>query len=434
MDIINIIDKKKKKLELNKNEIDFVIKEYLTGNIPDYQMSAFLMTIWFNGMNYQEINHLTMSMALSGQIIKLDSIPGIKVDKHSTGGVGDKTSIALIPMVAAAGVPVPKISGRALGHTGGTIDKLESIKNFRTDLPLDKFIENIKNIKASIISASINIAPADKKIYALRDVTGTVDSIPLIASSIMSKKIAGGADAFVINITVGSGSFLNNITKAISLGKIMINIGKSNNKKMYIVLSSMDQPLGNAIGNSLEVQEAINILNNSGPSDLKELCLCLGSYMLMASEIVKKPEDGVKLLEEMISSGKAKDKFIEIVKNQDGEIKQVLEPALLPKAKYQKDIYSRHFGFVTKLDARSIGESVMLLGAGRGKKDEPIDLSVGIVLRKKVGDKVKKNDILATIHYNDSDKYDLVKNKVQKAFLIDEKKPRKKPLIIKVIS
>ncbi len=433
MDIINIIEKKKKKIKLNKNEIEFVIKEYLKDNIPDYQMSAFLMTIWFNGMSYQEINNLTMAMARSGEIIKLDTIPGIKVDKHSTGGVGDKTSIALIPMVAAAGVPVPKISGRALGHTGGTIDKLESIQNFRTDLSLNKFIDNVKNIKASIISTNINIAPADKKIYALRDVTGTVDSIPLIASSIMSKKIAGGADAFVLNITVGSGAFLSNIKEAISLGRIMLNIGKSNKKKVYIIISSMDQPLGKAIGNSLEVQEAIEILDNKGPSDVRELCLCLGSYMLIAGGIVKTQQEGIKLLNEIIISGKAKDKLMEIVKNQNGEISQILKPDLLPRAKYQKDIYSQEKGFIKKVDARIIGESTMLLGAGREKKDDYIDLSVGMVLRKKIGDKVEKNDTLATIHYNDIDKFNLIKNNIPKAFLITEKEPRKKPLILKIM-
>ncbi|MDD3656274.1 MAG: thymidine phosphorylase [Atribacterota bacterium] len=434
MDIINIIERKKNKLPLNENEINFVIVEYLKGNIPDYQMSAFLMTIWFNGMNYEETNNLTMAMSRSGKILNLNSIPGIKVDKHSTGGVGDKTTLALIPMVAAAGVPVPKISGRALGHTGGTIDKLESIKNFNTDLPIERFIENINKIKSSIISANIDISPADKKIYALRDVTGTIDSIPLIASSIMSKKIAGGADAFVLNVTVGNGAFLQNISDAISLGKIMVNIGKSNNKKTYVVISSMDQPLGYAVGNSLEVQEAIELLNNRGPSDLKELCLFLGSYMLVAGGIVKKQQDGINLLEKIIISGKALNKFIEIVKNQNGDVNQIRKPSLLPKSKYQENIYSPKRGFIKKIDARTIGQAAMSLGAGRKKKDDNIDLSVGLVLRKKIGDQVDVNDTLATIYYNNVESYNLIEENVPKAFYITDKKISKKPLILKVLS
>ncbi|MDD4895728.1 MAG: thymidine phosphorylase [Atribacterota bacterium] len=434
MDIINIIERKKNKLPLNENEINFVIVEYLKGNIPDYQMSAFLMTIWFNGMNYEETNNLTMAISRSGKILNLNSIPGIKVDKHSTGGVGDKTTLALIPMVAAAGVPVPKISGRALGHTGGTIDKLESIKNFNTDLPIERFIENINKIKSSIISANIDISPADKKIYALRDVTGTIDSIPLIASSIMSKKIAGGADAFVLNVTVGNGAFLQNISDAISLGKIMVNIGKSNNKKTYVVISSMDQPLGYAVGNSLEVQEAIELLNNRGPSDLKELCLFLGSYMLVAGGIVKKQQDGINLLEKIIISGKALNKFIEIVKNQNGDVNQIRKPSLLPKSKYQENIYSPKRGFIKKIDARTIGQAAMSLGAGRKKKDDNIDLSVGLVLRKKIGDQVDVNDTLATIYYNNVESYNLIEENVPKAFYITDKKISKKPLILKVLS
>jgi pyrimidine-nucleoside phosphorylase len=434
MDIINIIERKKNKLPLSENEINFIIAEYLKGSIPDYQMSAFLMTIWFNGMNYEETNNLTMAMSRSGKILNLDSIPGIKVDKHSTGGVGDKTTLALIPMVAAAGVPVPKISGRALGHTGGTIDKLESIKNFNTDLPIERFIENINKIKSSIISANIDISPADKKIYALRDVTGTIDSIPLIASSIMSKKIAGGADAFVLNVTVGSGAFLQNISDAISLGKIMVNIGKSNNKKTYAVISSMDQPLGYAVGNSLEVQEAIELLNNRGPSDLKELCLFLGSYMLVAGGIVKKHQDGIKLLEEIIISGKALNKFIEIVKNQNGDVNQIRKPFLLPKSKYQENIYSPKRGFIKKIDARTVGQAAMLLGAGRKKKDDNIDLSVGLILRKKIGDQIDVNDTMATIYYNNVESFNLIKESVPKAFYITDKKTSKKPLILKVLS
>jgi pyrimidine-nucleoside phosphorylase len=434
MNIIDIIEKKKNNFTLNTTEINFVIAEYLEGNIPDYQMSALLMTIWFNGMNYQEINDLTMAMARSGDILDLSLVPGIKVDKHSTGGVGDKTSLALVPMVAAAGVPVPKISGRALGYTGGTIDKLESVKNFQTDLPTEKFIENIKKVKASIISTNINIAPADKKIYALRDVTGTIDSIPLIASSIMSKKIASGADALVLNVTIGSGAFMKNINDAITLGKTMVNIGKNNNKKTYVIISSMDQPLGYAVGNSLEVKEAVSLLNNQGPADLRELCLFLGSYMLLAGGIVKTKQDGIKLLDELIKNGKALNKLMEIVESQNGEVKQIEDPSLLPRSRFQKEVLSDKKGYIQKVEARTIGETAMLLGAGRKKKDDYIDPSVGVVLKKKIGDWVDVNEVLATIHYNDEDKYNLIKDNIQKTFHIRDKKPRKKPIILLVIS
>ena len=434
MDIISIIEKKKNKKTLNEFEINFTLKGYLDGSIPDYQMSALLMAIWFNGMDYQEISKLTMSMARSGEILDLSSIPGIKVDKHSTGGVGDKTTLALIPMVAAAGVPVPKISGRALGHTGGTVDKLESITGIKTDLTVEKFISSVKRINAAIIGSTVDIAPADHKIYALRDVTGTVDSIPLMASSIMSKKIAGGADAFVLDITVGYGAFLRNIDDAISLGEIMVNIGNSNHKKTYAVISSMEQPLGYAVGNSLEVQEALELLNNRGPSDLKEICLFLGSYMLLAGGVVKKQLDGIKLLEEVITSGSALTKFMEIVGNQGGDINQIETPASLPKAKHQADISSSHKGFIKEVNAKMIGQSAMFLGAGRAKKGDSIDLSVGVLLRKKIGDRVDKNESLATVYYNNKNKYNLIKDNILKAFQITDKKPKGKPLILKVIS
>ena len=434
MDIISIIEKKKNKLTLNESEIDFILNGYLEGSIPDYQMSALLMAIWFNGMDYQEINKLTMSMAKSGEIIDLSSIPGIKVDKHSTGGVGDKTTIALVPMVAAAGVPVPKISGRALGHTGGTVDKLESIANFKTNLTVENFINSVKKIKASIIGSTVNIAPADHKIYALRDVTGTINSIPLMASSIMSKKIAGGADALVLNVTVGDGAFLSSLEDAISLSEVMVNIGKNNHKKTYAVISSMEQPLGYAVGNSLEVQEALELLNNRGPSDLREICLFLGSYMLMAVGIVDKQQDGIKLLKEIIANGSALTKFMEIVYNQKGDINQIRKPELLPRAKYKRDINSPLGGFIGKVEARIIGQAAMLLGAGRMKKDDDIDLTVGVVLRKKIGDWINEKEPLATVHYNNKEKYDLIKDSILKAFHITDKKPKEKPLILKVIS
>ncbi len=433
MGIIEIIEKKKNKRELTKQEIKSVVTDYLNKRIPDYQMSALLMAIWFNGMNDQEINDLTMIMAESGKIIDLSSIAGIKVDKHSTGGVGDKTTLALLPMVAASGVPVPKISGRGLGHTGGTIDKLESISNFQTNLPIDKFINTVKKVNSSIIGTSIDLAPADKKIYSLRDVTGTIDSIPLIASSIMSKKIAGGADAFVLNVTTGSGAFLKKYSDAVSLGKKMVNIGIANKKETYVIISSMEQPLGYAIGNSLEVQEAIALLNNQGPDDFRKICLFIGSYMLIAGGVAKSHLEGIRIMEDIIKSGRAFRKLEEMVKNQNGDTKQIENPDLLPKAKYYKDIYSNKKGYIKKVNARMIGEASVHLGAGREKKDDNIDLSVGIVLKKKIGYPVKEKEVLAKIYYNDEQKLKLAIDKVKNAFHIVERKPKEDPLVLAVI-
>ncbi len=433
MNIIEIIEKKKHNNKLSTEEIIFVVENYLNGKIADYQMSALLMAIWFNGMDNNEIYDLTISMAKSGKIIDLSSISEKKVDKHSTGGVGDKTSLILLPMVASLGVPVPKISGRGLGHTGGTIDKLESITGFQTDLTIENFIKNVKKIKASIISANINLAPADKHIYSLRDVTGTIDSIPLIASSIMSKKIAGGADAFVLNITVGRGAFIKNISNAILLAETMVDIGRKNQKDTYVVISSMNQPLGFAVGNSLEVQEVISLLNNKGPDDLKEICLFIGAYMLIAGNVTRNVEDGINMLKEVLENGKALNKFKQIVKSQNGDIAQIDKPDLLPKSKYQGEIYSEQKGFIDKVDALLIGDASRILGAGREAKDDAIDLSAGIVLKKKIGQKVNPKDILATLHYNDEKKYFLAKDIVKNAFHVIDKKPKKEPLLLSYI-
>jgi len=433
MNIIEIIEKKKNNQELTTQEIQFVINDYLHENIPDYQISAFLMTIWFNGMTEREISDLTITMAKSGEILDLSSISGIKVDKHSTGGVGDKTTLALLPMVAAAGVRVPKISGRGLGHTGGTIDKLESITGFQTDLSIKKFIKIVKTINTSIIGTNINLAPADKKMYALRDVTGTIDSIPLIASSIMSKKIAGGANAFVLNVTVGRGAFLSHLSDAVSLGKIMVNIGEHNNKDTYVIISAMDQPLGYAVGNSLEVKEAIALLNNQGPDDLRTLCLFIGSYMLIAGGLVQDQQEGIHMLEEVLDNGMALKKLKEMVKSQNGDTSQIDHPDLLSKSKYQGDIYSVKKGYIDKVDARIIGEASMLLGAGRAKKVDKIDLSVGIILKKKKGQWVESKEVMATLYYNDEKKFDLAKVMVKNAFHIVDQKPKDEPLILSVI-
>lgn len=434
MRFYDLIIKKRNGQKLNQEEVDFMIKEYIEDRIPDYQMSAMLMAIYFKGMSNNEIKYLTMAMVNSGKIIDLSSIPGIKVDKHSTGGVGDTTTLALAPMVAAAGVPVAKMSGRGLGHTGGTIDKLEAIEGFETELSLNKFIKIVKEVGVSIIGPTSNLAPADKKLYALRDVTGTVDSIPLIVGSIMSKKIAAGADAIVLDVTTGSGAFMKEHKDALKLGKIMVDIGLELEKETVAIVSNMDEPLGFAIGNSLEVKEAIEVLKNRGPEDLRNLCLVLGSYMLKSGGVVKTPEEGRNKLIKIIEEGKAFNKFKEIVMAQGGNLRVVENPELLPLAKYCLKIKADKSGYIQRIDSRLIGESAMILGAGREKKESEIDLSVGIVLKKKVGSKIDISEDLAEVYYNNSEKLKEAKKKLLSSFTIGNKKPEKLPLILATIS
>lgn len=434
MRFCDLIIKKRNGLKLSKKEIDYAIKAFDEGEIPDYQMSAMLMAIYFQGMDINEIKYLTMAMVNSGKIIDLNSIPGIKVDKHSTGGVGDTTTLALAPMVAAAGVPVAKMSGRGLGHTGGTIDKLESIEGFKTELSLNKFIDIVKKVGASIISPTSDLAPADKKLYALRDVTGTIDSIPLIVSSIMSKKLAAGADAIVLDVTTGSGAFMQEYKDALKLGKIMVDIGLELGKETVAVISNMDEPLGFAIGNSLEVKEAIEILKNKGPEDLRDLCLALGAHMLKLGGAVKSYKEGKNRLEKILQEGTAFNKFKEMITAQGGNLEVIDRPELLPLAKHCTKIKADISGYIQKIDSRLLGESAMLLGAGREKKESEIDLSVGIILKKKVGSKVNINEDLAEVHYNDSEKLKEAKNKLFSSFVIGDKKPKKLPLILATIS
>jgi pyrimidine-nucleoside phosphorylase len=435
----DLIIKKRNGLKLSEKEIDHAIKAFDEGEIPDYQMSAMLMAIYFQEMDINEIKYLTMAMVNSGKIIDLSSITGIKVDKHSTGGVGDTTTLALAPMVAAAGVPVAKMSGRGLGHTGGTIDKLESIKGFKTELSMNKFIDIVKKVGTSIISPTSDLAPADKKLYALRDVTGTIDSIPLIVGSIMSKKLAAGADAIVLDVTTGSGAFMQEYKDALKLGKIMVDIGLELGKETVAIVSNMDEPLGFAIGNSLEVKEAIDILNNRGPEnrgpeDLRNLCLVLGAHMLKLGGAAKNYEEGRNRLEKILKEGTAFDKFKEMITAQGGNTEVVDKPELLPVAKYCTKIKSDSGGYVQKIDSRLIGECAMLLGAGREKKESEIDLSVGIILKKKVGSQVNINEDLAEVYYNDSEKLKETKNKLFSSFVIGDKKPQKLPLILATIS
>ena len=355
MRFYDLIIKKRDGQELSQEEINFMIEEYCEDRVPDYQMSAMLMAIYFKGMSNSEIKHLTMAMVNSGKIIDLSSIPGIKVDKHSTGGVGDTTTLALAPMVAAAGVPVAKMSGRGLGHTGGTIDKLESIEGFKTELSLNKFIETVKKVGVSIISPTSDLAPADKKLYALRDVTATVDSIPLIVSSIMSKKIAAGADAIVLDVTTGSGAFISRYEDALKLGEIMVDIGSELGKETVAIITNMDEPLGFAIGNSLEVREAVEVLKNKGPEDLRKLCIVLGSYMLKLGGMVNSIEGGKRKLTKILEEGRAFTKFKEMVVAQGGNFQVIENPELLPVAKYCFKIKADKSGYVQRANSRLIG-------------------------------------------------------------------------------
>ena len=434
MRMYDIILKKREGMELSKAEIEYVVKGYNEGVIPDYQVSSFLMAIYFQKMNKRETSDLTMAIVNSGEILSLSGIEGIKVDKHSTGGVGDKTTLVLGPMVAAAGAPVAKISGRGLGHTGGTIDKLESIKGFSTDLRREEFIENVNTVKLAVCGQTADLAPADKKLYALRDVTGTVDNISLIASSIMSKKIASGADCIVLDVKTGTGAFMKTIEDSFLLAQEMVDIGTNIGRQTVAVISDMDEPLGMAIGNSLEVKEAIDTLKGAGPKDLLELCLTLGAEMLVLAKKAKDTSVARIILEETISSGRAYEKFKEFVKAQGGDISMIENTELLPDAKYKVLVKSRNSGYVSKIIADEIGIAALILGAGRETKESIIDYGVGIVLNKKVNDTINKNDIIATIHANSEEKIKEAEEKIHKAFHITPNKPENRLLIFGVVT
>ena len=397
MRMYDLIMKKRNGGTLSRDEIFFMIEGYTKGNVPDYQMSAMMMAIYFNGMNEKETAALTMAMAESGDQLDLSGIQGIKVDKHSTGGVGDKTSLALTPMVSACGVKIAKMSGRGLGHTGGTIDKLESFQGFSTSLSEEAFIDQVNRIGISIIGQTKNLAPADKKLYALRDVTATVDNMSLIASSIMSKKLAAGADAIVLDVKTGSGAFMKEEADAMLLAGEMMTIGKNAGRKMMAVISDMDQPLGNAVGNALEVKEAIETLKGHGPADFTELCMTLGSCMLMVAEIAENEQQAREMLKEAVDSGKALDKLAELVEAQGGDKRMVYETDLLPKASSITPLLSEKDGYVEKIQCDEVGICSLILGGGRETKESAIDLSVGIVLTKKVGSHVKAGEPLAFI-------------------------------------
>lgn len=404
MRMYDLIMKKRNGKPLEKEEIDWMISEYTAGRIPDYQMSAFLMAVYFQGMSEEETLNLTMAMAHSGEMLDLSGIRGIKVDKHSTGGVGDKTSLALTPMVAACGIRVAKMSGRGLGHTGGTIDKLESFSGFSTEISAEQFEEQVNRIGISIMGQTADLAPADKKLYALRDVTATVDQMSLIASSIMSKKLAAGADAIVLDVKTGSGAFMKTREDALALAEEMVRIGNGAGRHTIAVVSDMNQPLGNAVGNVLEVQEAIATLRGEGPEDFTELCLTIGSYMLVAGKKADTPEEARAMLQRVIADGSALKKLEEFVEAQGGDPEQVRHPELLPAAAIQEPILAPMDGYLQSIQCEEVGNCSMILGGGRETKESALDLSVGLILHKKTGDFVKKGEPLATIHANDREK------------------------------
>ena len=425
MRMYDIIMKKRNGGELSKEEIDFFITKYTKGEIPDYQVSALMMAIYFRKMTEAETLALTMAMAKSGDMLDLSEIAGIKVDKHSTGGVGDKTSLALTPMVAACGIPVAKMSGRGLGHTGGTIDKLESFDGFSTGISTSQFMDNVNKIGIAIMGQTADLAPADKKLYALRDVTATVDNMSLIASSIMSKKLAAGADAIVLDVKTGSGAFMKTEEDSFALAKEMVQIGNNAGRKTIAVVSDMDQPLGKAVGNALEVEEAIATLRGEGPEDFTELCMTLGAQMLLAGQKAETKEQARKMLEQVIEDGSALHKLAQFVEAQGGNSKAVYDTSLLPKADIVKEIPSPVTGYINKIACDEIGICSLILGGGRETKESEIDLAVGIVLQKKVGDYVKQGEALAVIHANDALKCEAaIKRFIQAYTITDEKTDR----------
>ncbi|MCI8301105.1 MAG: pyrimidine-nucleoside phosphorylase [Lachnospiraceae bacterium] len=429
----DIITKKKRGEHLNEEEIRFWIDGCTNGTIPDYQISALMMAICFQGMDRGETLNLTLAMRDSGKVLDLSRIQGVKVDKHSTGGVGDKTSLVLAPMVAALGIPVAKMSGRGLGYTGGTIDKLECFPGFSTALPVEKFYHNVNRIKMAIMGQSENLAPADKKLYALRDVTATVDQLSLIASSIMSKKLAANADAIVLDVKTGNGAFMKTEEDAIALAEEMVWIGNSAGKQTSAVITDMDQPLGYAVGNSLEVKEAILALNGFGPDDLMEVVYALGIEMVLSADMAKTDDDAKALLVQTIQTKTALDKFAEFAEAQGGGQRMVYQPERLPVGKIQLQVQNTQEGYVSRIMAEEIGLASLILGGGRITKESEIDLSVGILLHKKRGDQVHPGDVLATVYANDMEKAKEAYGKVVCAYQIQNQPVQHIPVIKRVI-
>lgn len=421
MHIVDLITKKRDGLPLSKAEIQYLIENYTHGKISDYQMSAFLMAVYFKGMTEEEATFLALAMRDSGEVIDLSDIKGVKVDKHSTGGVGDKVTLVLAPLVAYLGAKLAKMSGRGLGHTGGTIDKLESIPGYSVELPLDKFKRQVSEIGLAVIGQSGDIAPADKKLYALRDVTATVDSIPLIASSIMSKKLASGADAIVLDVKVGSGAFMKTLDDARKLAKLMVDIGKLSGKKVTAILTSMEEPLGHKIGNGLEVYESIETLKGKGPNDLVEIVSVISGFLLAHANIVIDAKEGYEKSKQTLKEGLAFPKFKALVAAQGGDLKYLENPELLIEGANLDEVLATKNGYVESMNALNIGKAAMLLGAGRQTKEEVIDLKVGLHLNKKIGDAVKKGDVLVTLYHHDKG-LEEAKSLIQNAILIGNKK------------
>lgn len=422
MRMYDLINKKKNGEVLTKQEIEYIVSGYTNGTIPDYQMSAFLMAVCLKEMNVEETSALTMAMANSGDMLDLSAIEGIKVDKHSTGGVGDKTSLVIGPMVAALSVPVAKMSGRGLGHTGGTIDKLESFEGFSTSLSEEQFFDNVNRMKLAIIGQTANLAPADKKIYALRDVTATVDNISLISSSIMSKKIAAGADVIVLDVKTGSGAFMKTMEGSFELAQTMVNIGHNVGRTTYAVISDMNQPLGIAVGNNLEVIEAIDTLSGNGPEDLLDASLTLASYMLLGAKRVATIEEARELLLNTIKDGSALKKFAEFVTAQGGDASPVFDTSLFPKASLIEPVYAPKDGYVSDIHTDEIGMTSLILGGGRETKESEIDLTVGMKIHAKIGDEVTMKTPIATLYANDSEKLSAAKERFLKAYTISSEK------------
>ena len=434
MRMYDMINKKKYNCKLSKEEIEFIINGYTKGEIPDYQVSAFLMAVCLNGMDNDETLALTLAMANSGDILDLSKIHGLKADKHSTGGVGDKTSLVLSPMLAALGVPIAKMSGRGLGHTGGTIDKLESFEGFSTALTTEQFIENVNTIKMAIVGQTANLAPADKKLYALRDVTATVDNISLIASSIMSKKIASGADVIVLDVKTGSGAFMKTLEESIALAEEMVRIGNGAGRATYAIISDMNQPLGRTVGNALEVEEAIDTLSGKGPEDLLEVSITLAAYILLGVKKVASIEDGKALLYKTIEDRTALGKLAEFVKAQGGNDEAVFDTSKLPKAELSMDVCADKDGYVSNIHTDEIGMTSLILGGGRETKESIIDLSVGIRIHKKLGDQVKAGESLATLYANNKEKLNLAKERFLEAYTISDQKPESTKYIYGVVT
>lgn len=418
--MVDVIAKKRDGKALTKEEIEYFVKGYTSGEIPDYQASSLAMAIYFQDMTDDERAHLTMAMVESGDQIDLSEIEGIKVDKHSTGGVGDTTTLVLAPLVAALDVPVAKMSGRGLGHTGGTIDKLEAVEGFHVEITEQDFINLVNKDKVAVIGQSGNLTPADKKLYSLRDVTGTVNSIPLIASSIMSKKIAAGADAIVLDVKTGAGAFMKTIEDSELLAHAMVKIGNNVGRNTMAIISDMSQPLGRAIGNGLEVKEAIETLKGEGPEDLTELVLTLGSQMVVLAKKAETLDEAREKLLEVIQNGKALEKFKVFLENQGGDGSVVEDLSKLPQAQYTFEVKAQESGYVSHIVADEIGVASMLLGAGRATKDDIIDLAVGLVLNKKVGDKVEKGESLVTIYANNKDVEDVESKILENITISDE--------------